>query len=72
MIIGQKKEPYKTTIYARIKVPIFKKIYMGYSKLYYALLNLRKVMIFVYLMWSFIMSLSSLIITLLQNVGAIH
>jgi hypothetical protein len=36
------KEPF----YARIKVPIVWISYMGYSKLYYALLDLKKVVIF--------------------------
>jgi hypothetical protein len=36
------KEPF----YVRIKVPIVQKIYMGYFKLYYALLDLKKVLIF--------------------------
>jgi hypothetical protein len=33
----------KQPFYARIKMPIISISYMGYSKLYYALLNLKKV-----------------------------
>jgi len=36
------KEPF----YARMKVPIVKSFYIRYSKLYYALLDLKKVVIF--------------------------
>jgi len=44
--IGQKKILPKKFVYARIKVSIVSIFYMGYSKLCYALLNLKKVMIF--------------------------
>jgi hypothetical protein len=44
----RQKNLIKQSFYARIKVPIVKKIYVGYSKLYYALLDLKKVVIFAY------------------------
>ncbi len=45
MIIGKKKFT-KYFFYARIKVPIVQIFYMGYYKLYYALLDLKKVVMF--------------------------
>ncbi len=44
----EKKKLCKTILYARIKVLVFKISYMGYSKLCYALLDLKKVMSFAY------------------------
>jgi len=48
----------------KIKVPIVQIFYMGYSKLYFALSNLKKVVTFPCLLWQFILSLSSLTINL--------
>ncbi len=47
MTIGPKKRIFFTNqlFYARLKVPIDSIFYMDYSKLYYALLNLKKVVI---------------------------
>jgi hypothetical protein len=45
--IGKKKRNLtKQPFYVRIKVPIISIFFVGYSKLYYALLDLEKVMIF--------------------------
>jgi len=46
MIVDRKKNLTKQSFHAKIKVPIVKISYMGYSKFYYALLELRKVVIF--------------------------
>ncbi len=42
----EKKNLTKHPFHGKIKVPIAKKIYMGHFKLYYVLLELRKVVIF--------------------------
>jgi hypothetical protein len=42
----KKKNLTKQPFHAKIKVPIVKFSYMGYSMVYYALLELRKVVIF--------------------------
>jgi hypothetical protein len=44
--IARKKNLTKQPFHVKIKVPIVKISYMGYFKLYYALLELRKVVIF--------------------------
>ncbi len=44
----QKKNFTKQLFYARIKVPIVYISYMGFSKFYYSLLDLTKVMISAY------------------------
>jgi hypothetical protein len=46
-IARKKKTLQKHPFHAKIKVPIVKISYMGYFKLYYVLLELRKVVIFV-------------------------
>jgi hypothetical protein len=42
----RQKNLTKQSLYVRIKVPIVQKNYMDYFKFYYALLNLKKVVIF--------------------------
>ncbi len=44
--IDREKNLTKQSSHAKIKVPIVEISYMGYSKFYYALLELRKVVIF--------------------------
>jgi len=46
MIISTQKNLTKQLIFVKIKVSIISIFYMAYSKLYYALLDLKKVMIF--------------------------